>query len=67
MREQGHWKGEVTHLHKEGAPLDLLLSISQTRDVQGKVDGYVMVCSDSGEGKGLTLEVTVPQKEPTLH
>jgi PAS domain S-box-containing protein len=46
LQEYGHWKGEVTHHNKNGLPVYILLSISETRDKGGKIDGYVLVGRD---------------------
>jgi PAS domain S-box-containing protein len=51
LRRKGRWKGEVVHLHRNGAPLYLLFSISETKDAQGTVEGYVMVARDISERK----------------
>lgn len=46
LERLGYWKGEVIHHKKDGLRLHLLYSVSETRDIQGKVDGYVLVGRD---------------------
>ncbi|MBS1664599.1 MAG: PAS domain S-box protein [Bacteroidetes bacterium] len=51
LQRDGLWKGEVVHFHRSGASLHLLISVSETRDVNGVVDGYVYVGRDITERK----------------
>jgi PAS domain S-box-containing protein len=48
----GYWKGEVTHLHKDSAPLTVSISIAETKDAKNEsAKGFVMVCRDITERK----------------
>ncbi|MDP4149723.1 MAG: PAS domain S-box protein [Bacteroidota bacterium] len=49
VAEKGYWSGEVVHMHKNGSPLHLLLSISAIRDPEDRFQGYVLVCRDITE------------------
>jgi PAS domain S-box-containing protein len=49
LLEIGYWKGFVVYHTRSGAPLDIAISISRTRNEKGRVDGYIMVCRDVTE------------------
>lgn len=57
LREYGYWKGEVTHHNRSGFTVHLLLSISETRDKEGRVDGYVLVGRDIAERKKQEMQL----------
>lgn len=51
LHREGHWMGEVVHEKRDAARMHLLFSVSETRDIQGRVDGYVLVGRDISERK----------------
>jgi PAS domain S-box-containing protein len=51
MKEIGFWKGEVTHLKKDGTPIALLVSNTATKNQHGEIEGFVNVCRDISERK----------------
>ena len=46
IARNGFWKGEVTHFHKNGTPLHLLISVTRTLDEDKKVNGHILVSQD---------------------
>jgi PAS domain S-box-containing protein len=49
LLEIGYWKGLAVYHTRNGAPLDIAISISRTHDEWGQVEGYIMVCRDMTE------------------
>ncbi|RMG81616.1 MAG: PAS domain-containing sensor histidine kinase, partial [Chloroflexi bacterium] len=54
--EQGKWRGEAIHHHRNGAPINILASVSMLRDGNGKPTGIVTVNRDITEHKMLEAE-----------
>ncbi|HTI92921.1 MAG TPA: PAS domain S-box protein, partial [Puia sp.] len=49
--------GEIEYFRKDGAVLDILISISGVKDTEGQLDGFVMVCRDFTERKKLEQQL----------
>ncbi|NCI47980.1 PAS domain S-box protein [Sediminibacterium soli] len=63
LHKAGFWKGEITYLRKDGAPLYLSVSNTVTRDPQGRVDGYISVCMDYSHRKKLEEQLRAANTE----
>ncbi len=46
LLETGHWRGEMSHHHRDGTPLRLLVSITVLRDAHGQPTGTAMIALD---------------------
>jgi len=49
LRERGYWHGELTFSTRMDYPLNVLVSVSATRDEQNIRNGYVVLCRDITE------------------
>ncbi|HET6256027.1 MAG TPA: PAS domain S-box protein [Puia sp.] len=49
LGENGYWHGEVTYYTKKRIPLNVIVSVSATRDEQNMMTGFVIVCRDITE------------------
>lgn len=57
MINAGYWKGEVYYLKKDDSLLTIFLSASRVKNVEGTLDGFVMVCRDFTERKKLEQQL----------
>lgn len=46
LEQQGYWKGEIAYLDSSGERKTILQSVSDSRDAEGKHNGYVIVGRD---------------------
>lgn len=62
----GSWKGEVTHLAKDGQEVPVLLTVTPYRDDAGSVLGYMGIGLDLTEQKRLQAQVEQQDRLATI-
>ncbi len=57
LQQQGHWRGEIQHRHKNGQPIYIELKLSQLSTKSSETVRYVAIFSDITEQKQANMQL----------